>query len=542
VPLPCERPIEYSLGVFDERFGMTQAEFLAEATVAEGLWEQTLGRELFRYVPGAQFKVNLIFDTRQEQTIEGSEKKFKGYIDAIIKTPKKKGQGWNYFILDWKGQRLSAPILTPNGWTTMGALKVGDEITSSDGGVCRVKGIFPLGTRDVYRVTFRDGSFVDCTDDHLWKVSNASNTTKILTTKELIDKPQYKFLPVLSNPVRFSNKQSFPIDPYLFGILLGDGCLRSGVRFSTSDKEIVDNISTLIPETVQIKKVGKSKYDYQLSVDGKGIDPHINRNPILNSLREFGLFGKLSQEKFIPDSYLFGDVNQRLSLIQGLLDTDGWVQKGYAKFSTTSVKLADGMKHLVGSLGGVAFISTRKKKRNPTEHVEYIVTVRLPHGLSPFRLKRKLKLLNPIPYQKLQRSISKIEKIGQDEMQCISVDSPDHLYVTNDFILTHNTTSWGWKFDKKTDFKKTVQLAFYKIFWSKKNNIPLKDIKTAFVLLKRTAKKDRCELVPVSVGEKTIEKAMETLYVFLGSLKQNLTKKNRDACEYCVYHKTPHCQ
>jgi hypothetical protein len=73
VPLPCERPIEYSLGVFDERFGISQAEFLAEATVAEGLWEQTLGRELFRYVPGAQFKVNLIFDTRQEQTIEGQK-------------------------------------------------------------------------------------------------------------------------------------------------------------------------------------------------------------------------------------------------------------------------------------------------------------------------------------------------------------------------------------------------------------------------------------------------------------------------------------
>jgi RecB family exonuclease len=112
----------------------------------------------------------------------------------------------------------------------------------------------------------------------------------------------------------------------------------------------------------------------------------------------------------------------------------------------------------------------------------------------------------------------------------------------NYHILDWKTTSWGWKPEKKTDFKKIIQLAFYKIFWSNKTNIPLKDIKTAFILLKRNVKKEHCELVPVYVGKKTIEKAMEALYFFLASIKQNLTRKNRDVCDYCVYYKTPHCQ
>lgn len=73
VPLPCDQPIEYSLGTFDARFGLSEADFLKETLSAEGLWEQALGRELFRFAPEATFKVNLIFDERQEQTVEGQK-------------------------------------------------------------------------------------------------------------------------------------------------------------------------------------------------------------------------------------------------------------------------------------------------------------------------------------------------------------------------------------------------------------------------------------------------------------------------------------
>ena len=108
-------------------------------------------------------------------------------------------------------------------------------------------------------------------------------------------------------------------------------------------------------------------------------------------------------------------------------------------------------------------------------------------------------------------------------------------------ILDWKTCAWGWQQSKKTDPKKTLQLVYYKIFWAAKHSIPLKDIKTGFILLKRTTKKERCEYVPVTAGPKTIEDAMSQLYTFLGSIKKNLSSKNRDSCTYCVYKKTPHC-
>ena len=110
------------------------------------------------------------------------------------------------------------------------------------------------------------------------------------------------------------------------------------------------------------------------------------------------------------------------------------------------------------------------------------------------------------------------------------------------YILDWKTTSWGWALEKKIDPKKTMQLVLYKYFWSKKTGIPLKDIRCGFVLLKRITKKERCELVTVSVGDKTLEKALDIVQQFLGSIKKGLAPKNRDSCTYCVYYKTSHCK
>lgn len=480
---------------------------------------------------------------------------FKGFIDCVLKVPKvarknskKPAEGFNYLIVDWKGQRLSAPILTPSGWTTMGELKVGDIICASNGLTSIVEGIFPLGKRDVYRVHFRDGTVVDTTDDHLWKVISVYGTSKVLTTKELMTEKNYKYVPVPSNPIEFiETSQNLPVPPYLLGVLLGDGHLgKKSVSISTKDKEILDKISVLLPEEVSLKHT--QKYDFRLSV-GKVPDGTFgknHKNPLLNSIRTLGLNGKLSHEKFIPEQYLFSSPADRLSIVQGLLDTDGWVQKGVAKFSTTSPSLAEGMKHLVCSLGGVAFISTRKKKRDVSfeEKVEFIVTVRLPEGMKPFRLSRKLVKWNSQPYHKLCRKISKVELLPeQDDMQCIGVSAPDHLYITNDFVLTHNTCSWGWNVEKKRDPMKIAQLAFYKHFFSTFFNVPLSDIKVAFVLAKRTPKADTSpfEVVPISVGQGTIEKGLKLLKSHLISVDKRLYMKNRNSCRFCAYKDTQHC-
>lgn len=118
--------------------------------------------------------------------------------------------------------------------------------------------------------------------------------------------------------------------------------------------------------------------------------------------------------------------------------------------------------------------------------------------------------------------------------------------ITNDeteyWILDHKTTSWGWSLDKKTDPQKIMQLALYKHFWSKKLNIPLKEIRCAFILLKRTAKKGKkIELVTASIGDKTIANALSTIDKMMFSIKKDLTPKNRNSCTWCPYAHTEFC-
>lgn len=466
------------------------------------------------------------------ETIERHEHMFKGFIDGIIKAKNKKGEEV-VWIIDWKGQRLSAPILTPDGWVTMGSLKIGDKITGSDGKPTSVTGIYPLGQREVYKLTMRDGSVVECTDDHLWKVYSAGGErSKVLMTKDLIDNKEYKYLPVISGPVIYNQQFEPKINPYILGLMLGDGSLTKNhtCTFTTIDETLIQRIVQLAPSNWEIKKCA-----------GSNRTPSYRLNGSKKDFENLGLLGHRSWEKFIPEEYKFGSPDQRLDLLRGLLDTDGWVQKGIAKLSTTSEQLAKDVKDIVGSLGGVAFIGSRKKKRNESEKVEYIVTVRLPKGMKPFTLDRKLSKFNENQYHKLWRTISKIEIVDKDEMQCIKVAAEDQLYVTSDFIVTHNTCSYFWPLAKRIDPKKTMQLAFYKYFYSRKFNLPLTKVKCGFVLLRRSKKKGNCELVTVSVGDKAVEKAMGTIDNMLGYIQKKMFPKNRENCKYCPYAGTEHC-
>lgn len=360
-------------------------------------------------------------------------------------------------------------------------------------------------------------------------------------------KPKYRYLPVLSSPVEYANSsKNLAVDPYILGALLGDGSLTKSVRFSAADEEICHYISAALPESLCVKKIGQSKYDFSIVLKNKNRnfryakDCHV----ILKSLRDNGLMGKRSQEKFIPSEYLTASVKDRLSMLQGLMDTDGWVQKGHAKFSTTSLMLVRDIRELVGSLGGIVYSSTRKKQRKENELTEYILTIKMPSNLLPFKLTRKVAKYNSTPVRYLRRSIAKIEKIGEDDMQCIGVTSSDHLYVTSDFILTHNTTSWGWDAMKKRDFQKQLQLVFYKHYFCRLLGLRLDQVKCGFVLLKRTPRKSdnsRCELVPVSVGPKTEARALEVLNNMINQVASGRAIKNRNSCRFCDYNGTEHC-
>jgi phosphate starvation-inducible PhoH-like protein len=359
---------------------------------------------------------------------------------------------------------LHSKILTPIGWREMGNLKVGDFVIGSDGKPTEVLGVFPQGEKLVYRLTTTDGASALACAEHLWAVRTASDKRRnkplrVLQTQEMMGNlrcfHQYRYeLPLLSSPVDWSRRE-VPFDPYSLGLLLGDGCItdKTSPSFSTSDSELISALSFGLAD-MNLKFRRKSSVDYVLSSFAAGRGGVGIRNPLTQALRGLDLAGTRSSTKFIPEVYLLNSADVRHAVLQGLLDTDGGpvVQAGRScriQYTTTSKRLKDDVLFLVRSLGGV--ISCRRRESEgrkpgfahgrevPYRNDAYVMDIRLPQGLEPFRLTRKAALYHEHGGGRPMRFIKNIEPVGVEDTQCISVAAPDSLYVTDDFILTHNT-------------------------------------------------------------------------------------------------------
>jgi hypothetical protein len=363
-------------------------------------------------------------------------------------------------------------IFTPNGRKKMGEINVGDMVIGSDGNPIKVTGVFPQGKKETYKVTFNDGYSVLVGYEHLWSVSspNYGNNRKnerrkkslVLSTKQMYEggktiikgygnnknkeyeiETYYKSsngnnkwqIPIVK-PINFNRKEILPIDPYLLGLCLGDGHITNSSCIFTVHKddydELFKNFNLNENKSDNNKRKGKIFF-------GK-------------TIQELGLNNSRSYNKFIPEIYKYSTIENRLSILQGLMDTDGhcMISKNGnfcgTEFSTISEKLCDDVCEIVQTLGGIARKKSRRSyyKKNGVKvecNISYRVNIKLPSGMNPFRLKRKSeKYVEPIKYP-TGRYISNIEKFGEDECTCISVDSLDKLYVTEHSIVTHNTTS-----------------------------------------------------------------------------------------------------
>lgn len=350
-----------------------------------------------------------------------------------------------------KGQPLDSKILLTNGWKKIQNLKLGDKAIASNGKGYPIVGIFPKEEIDTYRFHFSDGTSFVTDIDHLHIVRTHSDRQKekkwrVLSTRELISVSNLRYgkngrsrnydIPIAS-PIKFGKKK-LPIPPYVLGVLLGDGGLRHKLIISKSDRdiEIIDRMKTLLGNKYTIIKKKGANSDRSITYIEN------NKNPLIDSLRELKLFNHYTYEKFIPKKYLFSDINDRLELLRGLLDTDGHI-KDTTQYYTTSKQLACDVLFLIRSLGGVPTI---KEKENPKYIYNgesrygktcYILTFSL-KTFNPFYLKRKAKLWNSNPRDN-GRWIDRIEYEKKQKTICISVDSPDNSYVTENCIVTHNT-------------------------------------------------------------------------------------------------------
>jgi phosphate starvation-inducible PhoH-like protein len=354
-----------------------------------------------------------------------------------------------------RAETLDSPVLTPNGFVPMGQIQIGDKVVGSNGKSINVTGVFPQGKKKIYKVSFTDKTFVKCSGDHLWSTMTLSEKRhnkgfSVKTTEEILKSVKNKYkqknhkVPILSGPVEFKEKEVL-VDPYLLGVLLGDGSIRdSMVRISTSDEEILTECMKRIPANMSMKYCGK--YDYRIVGDGK-------KQKLCALLEEYNLLNTKSNNKFVPEDYKINSVENRLEILRGLMDTDGSIflekrsNRVRMQYYTVSWQLAQDVMFLVRSLGGTAYYRKREFDESDSHdykghsirhvHASYVVDVKI--GMNPFKLSRKSKKYENGIHPVFAKLISDVEYIGEDECQCISVDSKDHLYVTNGFNITHNT-------------------------------------------------------------------------------------------------------
>ncbi|MEU8685325.1 PhoH family protein [Streptomyces sp. NPDC048611] len=361
-----------------------------------------------------------------------------------------------------RAQPVFTKVLTPDGWRPIGDLRVGDLVVGSNGEPTPVLGVYPQGEKDIYRVTAQDGSWTLCCGEHLWTVRTASDKRRgkpwrVLETQEMIGNlraahaRRYE-LPLLTAPVCFPERE-VPMDAYALGLLLGDGCLTGSTTpsFSSADPELAEALVTALPG---IQARWKGGPDYVLNRIKEPGDVVTTENPVTRVLRELDLLGSRSHTKFVPHAYLYNSADIRLALLQGLLDADGGPvaqdsRTCRVQYTTTSIQLRDDVISLVQSLGGVAYTRRRPAAgRAPGlasgravehRHDAHIIDIRLPEGMEPFRLARKREKYDAAGGGRPMRFIDSIEPAGREEAVCIQVAAEDSLYVTQDYLLTHNT-------------------------------------------------------------------------------------------------------
>lgn len=361
-------------------------------------------------------------------------------------------------------QPLDEPVATPEGWKPMGDIKPGDYVIGSNGESVLVSETFFHEKKKTYRIIFSDGSWTRCCDEHLWFTQTLSEKRhnkpgSVKSTAEIMSSIKTRFgqknheIPIVSEPIQFAKRENPTIDPYVLGVLLGDGSLheQASISFTTADAQIVDDISSRLPDDVEVKYA--SEYSYRIIKK----DSSIKASTFREKLNSYGLIGTKSHNKFVPDDFKYGSPDTRIEILKGLLDADGWVSlhhsgKARVSFCSTSKRLAEDVIEIVQSLGGTASLRLRKFEKKTTSRMPeghkwkktgdissiWIVEIVSP-GFNPFRLSRKADMFSKAGPARCKRLISNIEYEGELDSQCISVESNDNLYITRNCIVTHNT-------------------------------------------------------------------------------------------------------
>lgn len=343
-----------------------------------------------------------------------------------------------------KAQPLDAKILTPVGWKAMGDITTDDTVATVDGSFTKVVGVFPQGSKAIYRITFEDGRSTRCCLEHLWtirKYEEEELKEEVVTTQDLITHisnhgTENIFIP-LPEPIKY-DAAIVDISPYLLGVILSSSSLDSNIiSINCKDEYILTKVKTILNGDYLIEK--NSDSFSILDKDGKLL------SPLSESLSKLGLMGLKSNYYSIPQSYLKGSIQQRFDLLKGMLDANGVVisteEKTFVEYTTTSERMQKDITTLVRSLGGICKLATKSVNSN-NENV-YTLQIKFPNIVSCISTPALLSRL-PKDSKNLKHNILGIKEIVYDreeEAQCIKVEHSSSLYITDEYIVTHNTAT-----------------------------------------------------------------------------------------------------
>jgi ATP-dependent Clp protease ATP-binding subunit ClpA len=372
-----------------------------------------------------------------------------------------------------KAQPLDSKIKTPNGWTTMGDIKVNDLVSTPDGKSSLVLNCFPQGKQDIFKLFFKDGRVAESCAEHLWNVHGQFGDQyktpggslkrrlawKVMSLNDIMNLPQSK-LKHIKFPLHIDNtpNKELIIDPWLMGFLLGNGSFAKTKMgtFTFADSEILELVKQRLKLGYSINPITNSNnIRYSIIMENLqqgGVKGHNNANGYKHFYRQeiknLGLKNKLNHEKFIPAIFKDAGTQQKIDLIAGLVDSDGYVTTtGALSISTVSEQLANDIQEVVRSIGGIAKIKKTTGRTYMYKGVKtpcrdsYNITIRYRHPNHLSKLSHKKDLLpgENYQYRDLKIGLTNIKFSRNTEAKCIMIDHPDHLYITDNYVVTHNT-------------------------------------------------------------------------------------------------------
>jgi len=367
-----------------------------------------------------------------------------------------------------KALALDTPLPTPDGWTTMGEVQVGDQLIGADGRPTRVvaRSDIMLG-RTCHEVEFSDGSVIVADGSHRWLTHTRATRRNgrgpdVSTTEEIAATVRTHTADRRANhsvtncrPLQLADRDLL-LPPYTLGVWLGGGH-SEGARFTTHDPEIVLHVEA---DGLITRPSGPRVHSVCL--------PGPPLGSVTGLLRTLGVLGN----KHIPASYLRASESQRRALLAGLLDTDGTVApSGNVRYCSTSCRLAEDVRELVVSLGYRGTVTARPVGgRTADPSIAYTVNFSTPNDV--FRLERKR-----IAHKERRRAtnsartgsrfIVDVRSVASVPVRCVTVDNEDHLYLAGrSMIPTHNSTA-AMDFARSTSVKHSFSSAIFSLEMSK---------------------------------------------------------------------------